>query len=190
MKNGMTLIALFLTALVYGQSEGKLFQNSNHIGGYGGLNFMVNPASKLAFSGEGAFIYKNYYLGGFGGSTSYGNFTSSETNRVYEFTRDGGGFMVGAVSNSSQKLALFAEVRVGFGEMLARTQLNSSIFEEYEADVVTTTPMAGICYNPNRYVQFRLYGGYEQTNAFNLVGIENPETNGAVFGLAFYFGYF
>lgn len=190
MKNGMTLIALFLTAVVYGQSEGKLFQNSNHIGGYGGVNFMVNPDGKLAFSGEGAYMFKNYYIGGHGGSTSYGSFNSTVTTRNYELTRSMGGFMLGATSNSSKKIALFVEVRVGFGEMLARSQLSANTFEEYSSDAITTTPTAGICYNPNRYFQLRLYGGYEYTKAFNLVGIENSETNGAVFGLAVYFGYF
>ncbi len=56
MKNRISAIALFLAAIAFGQSEEKLFPNSNHIDGYGGVNLMLNPARKLAFFRVGSFI--------------------------------------------------------------------------------------------------------------------------------------
>lgn len=190
MKIRITLFAVCMTLVMFGQSDGKLFKNSNHVGGYGGVNFMLNPAGNLAFTGEGSFVFKNYYIGGHGGSTSYGSIYSMSADRNFELTRSMGGFMLGATSNASKKIALFVEARLGFGEVLARARLSESIFQEYEANATTFAPTAGICYNPNRYFQLRLYGGYEYTTDFDLVGITNAEMNGAVFGLALYFGYF
>ena len=173
-----------------GPGENKLFSLSNHWGGFGGVNMQINPAGNFSLSGEGAWIFRNFYLGGFGLSSNYGDLYSSINDANYGAKRSSGGFMIGAFSNNDRLLSLFTEVKIGFGEVLLRREQAPNLFEEFESSINTITPQLGICLTPRDFFQIRLYGGYEHNSQFELIGIGNNELNGAVFGLGIYLGYF
>ena len=189
MKTRLTIILFSLYLVSFGQEKGKLFQESNHWGGFGGVSFTINPSGNMAIAGEGAWIFKNYYIGGQGLSSNYGFHTSPENSNNYEIKRGMGGLLLGAFSNTNNPFALYTELRIGFGEITAQRAVSSNLFEFYETNATTYTPSVGVCYSPNRYIQIRAYGGYEYTSNFNMVGINNTDINGAIFGFGLYFGY-
>lgn len=191
MKKSFAII-FFLSALIVVSQENNnpMFQKSNQWGGFGGVSLTINPAGNIAVSGEGAWIFRNYYIGGFGGSSNYGSHVSPSTQRDYCLKRSMGGFMIGAISNSTKTIAIFGEARFGFGEILARTSLAPNVYEEYEQSTTTMTPVVGLAITPSNYAQVRLYAGYEYTTDFDLAGLNNEVTNGVVFGLGLYLGYF
>lgn len=187
----LNLAALFILISGIAQEEkSKLFNKSDHYGGFGGVEFMLNKDSKLSVVGEGAYLYKNYYIGGFGYGASYDDALSPEDNHLYELSAGQGGFMLGAYSNTSNVFALFAETKFGFGNVQAQRETSANNFEKYDAFLFSFIPKVGISITPIQILQIRLDVGYQVTNNFDLKGIQNSAVQGYLVGIGVYFGYF
>ena len=187
MKTTLTLLTALISLFSFGQG---IFQKSTHIGGYGGASLNVYPGGNASVSGEGAWIFSNFYIGGHGFGASLGTYYSPEQEKNFEISRSGGGFMIGALSNNQNLLALFAEVRCTFGDVSAKHTLGPNTFEYYEEFAFTATPTVGITVTPVDFLQVRAFGGYQLASDVDLVGIGNEPLQGGVFGFGLYFGAF
>jgi len=168
----------------------SLFQKSTTNGGFGGISINVTSHGKLFVSGEGAAIISNYYFGGFGYGANFGDFHSSNSDIMYEINQAEGGFLIGAISNSDHIFALFSELRFGFGEVVAKSQIDTNIFEIYDDNTFSITPKIGLIVSPLSYVQLRAFAGYQWFNDVDLNGINEGDLNGFRWGFSVYFGYF
>jgi len=187
----LNLVALFIFICGMAQEEkSKLFNKSDHNGGFGGVEFMLNKDSKLSVVGEGAYLYKNYYIGGFGYGASYDDVLSPEDNNLYELSAGQGGFMFGAYSNTKKLFALFAETKFGFGNVQAQRETSANNFEKYDAFLFSFIPKVGISVTPIPFFQIRLDAGYQFTNNFDLNGIQNSSVQGYLVGIGLYLEYF
>ena len=189
----LLIILLFISAnsQCFSQEEKTPFFNmSDHIGGFGGVELTMNNDLKFNVSGEGAFLFRNFYVGGFGGGASYDDQLSSIDNYYYNLSSGMGGFSLGAYSNTHNFLALFVETKFGFGEALARRNLSASIYEEYSHSLFAFIPKIGLSINPIKPMQIRIDAAYQLTNSFDLNGISNEAFEGIVFGIGLYLGYF
>lgn len=192
MKKILSSLAILLFVF-YGNAQEekkKLFNMSDHIGGYGGVTLSLNKDANLSVIGEGAFLYRNFYLGGFGFGATYADQLSEIDNYSYTLSSGQGGFMLGAYSNTNNFFALFAETKFGFGEAIAKREISTDTYKEYNTFLFSFIPKVGISINPIPLIQIRLDLAYQLTNNFDLNGIENSAINGVMFGLGIYLGYF
>ena len=172
------------------EKKSSLFQKSTTNGGFGGISINVNNYGKLFISGEGAAIISNYYFGGYGYGANFGDFHSPNSTTVYEISQAEGGFLIGAISNSDHIFSLFSELRFGFGEVVAKSQIDTHIFELFDDNTFSITPKIGIIVSPLSYVQLRAFAGYQWFNDVDLNGINQDVLNGFRWGFSVYFGYF
>ena len=172
------------------EKKSALFQKSTTTGGFGGISLNVNNYGRLNVSGEGAAIISNYYFGGFGYGADFGDFNPPNSDIIYEISLAEGGFLIGAISNNEHIIALFSEFRIGFGEAVAKSQIGSNIFEIYEENTFSITPKIGITVTLLKFIQLRVFTGYQWFNDIDLNGISEDVLNGFRWGFSVYFGYF
>ncbi len=191
MKYLFTICLAMTFGFLLGQdAETKLFAKSEHIGGYGGSSMTFNADGEFTMSGEGAWIISNFYVGGFGFGSNLGTAMSQEANAEFELRHSAGGFMIGAFSNTENVFALFAETKVAFGDLSARNEVGDNLFREYEDDVTTITPIAGVAITPWDFVQFRVYGGYQFSTEVDLIDLDSKALESPVLGFGIYLGTF
>lgn len=191
MKTLLTAALFLFIQLSFSQeNQSKLFQKSKHIGGFGGSSIILNSDGEFTIGGEGAWIFGNFYFGGFGYGNDMGEFYSPERDKNYEINHSAGGFLVGALSNTTNKLALYTETRIAFGDIVARLETAPNNFEEFTDNTLNITPIAGLAVTPTNFLQIRLFGGYQFASKVNLIGIGNGPIEGAVFGIGIFFGAF
>ena len=192
MKKTLLSISLILIVILGKAQEEKsgFFNLSDHVGGFGGFSISVNKQNNVSILGEGAFLYRNFYLGGFGFSSENGSYISPTSGLEYNLSSSQGGFMIGAYSNTNKAIALFVEIKMGFGEAYSKTQLYPNIYEEYSHSLQTLIPKIGISYSPIWFMQIRLDAAYQFSNEFNLNEVDQDPFNTPLFGLGLYFGYF
>jgi len=186
----LLLILCIQTGFSQDNTSVSFFNLSNHVGGFGGFEFTFNKDGKAIIIGEGAFLYRNFYIGGFGNGSIYNDQLSKNDDQIYSLNSGQGGFSLGAYSNTNKKIALFIECKFGFGEAYAKRELSENIYEEYSSFLYTTTPKMGISYNPIKPIQVRLDTAYQFTNKFDLNGISNSAFKGLIIGIGIYLGYF
>ena len=186
------LITIIITSISSNGQEksSSFFQKSTTIGGFGGISINVNDYGKSFISGEGAMIISNYYFGGFGYGVNIGDFHSPNTGSIYDINQGEGGFMIGAISNKQQLISLFCELRFGFGEVDARSEIDTNIFELYQENTFSITSKIGLTISPLNYIQLKAFAGYQGFNDIDLNGINQDVLNGFRWGFSLYFGYF
>jgi len=191
MKTILTSILVTITLMTTAQDEKKsLFEKSNHIGGFGGSSLIINEDGEYIIGGEGAWIFSNFYFGGFGYGKDLGNYYSNEQDKNYDVTHSAGGLLIGAFSNTTNRFALYTETRIAFGDIVARLETAPNNFEEFSDNTLNITPIAGLTLTPTDFIQFRVFGGYQFASKVDLAGIGNDPIQGAVFGFGIFFGAF
>ncbi len=191
MKNTLLIIATFLTLSSLGQEKkSKFFQWNSSFGGFGGVSFDQVNNTYNSFSGEGAFILGNAYFGGFGFGTNSGHHPSAIDNQNYDMTYSCGGLITGIFSNRNNALSAFAEFRIAWGALQARSKVEENLFKEYNQETIAFSPRIGLSYNIFTNLQTRLYGGYQFTNEINMIDVPSDYLNGYVVGIGIYLGSF
>ena len=185
---------LLYTGLVgscFGQdNENQWFESSKSYGGFGGVTLNYGLNQNVFIGGEGAFRIKNYYFGGFGHGTDIGTVSSVIAGKSFDVQFGEGGVLLGAISNTNSKWALMTDVKIGFGELVARAQLSDNIFEEYESTTISVSPRVGITFSPIEIIQIKLFAGYSFFNNTELTEIASVPLENPQFGLSLYLGYF
>lgn len=195
MKKIKTILAAFLLlagANTMAQTETesfKLFQKENSFGGFGGFSFNAYNGSKLYMSGEGAGLFNNFYIGGYGYGTDIGSFASAVDGLSYDVRHSSGGIMLGAFSNTKEIFALYGEVKLGYDHFSAETELTDNTFKEFGTSTYAIYPSLGFAFRPTSFFQLRLYGGYTFSGDVELNGIDAP-FNAPIAGIGLTFGSF
>ncbi len=184
------LLVIYISFGFCQDNETRLFSISDHCGGFGGVSFNLFDGVHLGIMGEGAALIRNFYVGGYGYSSEMGNYTSSLTGKSYKLENSEGGLMFGAISNTNALLALFSEVKIGFGKAVARATLSDNVYEEYQKSIYSVSPKIGVSILPVQFIQIRLYAAYRFSSKMDFNNIIIPAQNAYVFGIGLFLGAF
>ncbi len=192
MKHRIILFALLMIAMPVKATdpEKRLFQRSDHSGGFGGITLSVHDGGSLVTGGEGAAIIGNFYIGGFGYGAGLGDHYSESGEKDFDVHSSVGGIMAGYFSNPAANISLCFETKIGFGEATARASLGNNIYEEYEASLIQLNPNIGVVIKPLDFLRIKIFGGYNYTGDVGLTDISNNVFNGVTFGGSIHFGKF
>lgn len=190
-KAFLSAVLLTVVATSFAQNqEFKLFKKSDDFGGFGGFSFNLYNADKLFLSGEGAGLFRNLYVGGYGYGAEMGTFTSPIDGIAYNLKHSSGGTMIGAFSNTDQIFALFCEVRMGFDRFKAEAELEDNTFMKFSESTYAVLPSIGAVVRPLSFMQLRVYAGYTFSGNVELNGITEAPYNASIFGIGLSFGGF
>jgi hypothetical protein len=196
MKALVTTLILLVSASIYAQNtetktnKNKLFVQSDQWGGFGGISIKALPNGSIVRGGEGAAIFNNFYFGGFGHNGKQGTVTIGALGEQYTTDLFEGGLMIGAVSNTNNTLALYAEMKIGRGKMHIDNTTNPSFTSQFMESFNSLAPAVGVSIKAASFVSLRMNLGYFHHSNISFQNIDLNDARGLNFGVSLLFGSF
>jgi hypothetical protein len=168
----------------------QVFEKSNTYSGFGGVTFNMFAGNHVLIGGEGAAIFGNFYLGGFGYGGSLGKYTYPFGAYSQELTKQSGGIVVGALSNTKAILSLYTDLKLSWDHYVWHEDGVGTDSTSIEYSGFSFLPTIGVAIRPTNFLQLKLGYGYNFSSLTDDGGLENVPYNAGQFTFGLTFGGF
>ena len=192
MKNiHIYLLFAGLLSLQYTQAQEVLIDRDVKISGMGGPILEIggiNGEIGVASGGAGAVLLENFFVGGYGVGTTYGN--TMWDNEEYDLNLDHGGLWIGYYSDMIKLVHIQASIKGGVGTARLDSRRDFTSFTNEQDQVFALQPEIGAAVNITKFFKIQGGVGYRWVSGVQLPNLRNRDFSSPTFQLSFMFGWF
>ena len=187
MRYLILFFSVFLATLLHGQQE-TLFSNVDEVGAFGGPFIEIGEVNGQVtgdVGGGGALILDEFFLGGYGQGTDFGDALIDNVNWNVKYGH--GGLWFGYVREEQKLLHLYSSLKLGWG----RVRLNAENEDGIKDRIFVITPEIGGEVNITDFFKISVTGGYRLVNGAAILNtLDNSDFSSFIGTINFRFGGF